>query len=499
MTVTATQMYCRIAINIRGHVVDVPLHSYNTVGDTLSDLIPYLIDEMKLQGKNTEWLEDPKAHWRLLNFSKRVLDEEKTLAEQKVLDGHRLFLSKDDPGEQYVPLIDDVAESITYFLNKHFPSWDAPFAKKVTLGLLPVVVAVVCATTVAWSNTHLPGWTVRGSISGAMAAVALLCAAIAVVIVRTDEDDEYPAVPLPLMVVTYLFASTAALVLTPRPLGIYQLLAAASAVLTLAVFLSVLTRANLRLHYGLTAASIVTIAVCLLNMAYQSPTPIIGIQLIAGCFFVVLISARLALAVARISLPRVPATGEPFMSDQGAGNLDAGSLPRDGSSGRAIESIFNQEQQTLAAYECRMGLLAGALSVLVAASWVVGRSLNVHQWLIWSFMIVIAQCLIYRGKSLDDAREQATVLIAGAASWALFAAGLLTSPMYADDNTLRGAIALGILLVAMVVATINAVQQRRINSPIVLKVIETVERILYVSPLPFIAFAMDLYSKARAH
>lgn len=72
-----------------------------------------------------------------------------------------------------------------------------------------------------------------------------------------------------------------------------------------------------------------------------------------------------------------------------------------------------------------MGLLSRALAVLVAASAIVGYSLNTHEWLIWGFILVIATCLVYRGKSLDDAREQALVLIAAAATLGVFGAALL--------------------------------------------------------------------------
>lgn len=491
------QVNCRVQVTIPGHVVDVPLPSHLPIADTIAELIPYLIKHLDAKNKDTSWLRDPDAYWHLTTFGDQPLDEEKSLAEEKVLDGDRLFLTKTDPGEKYAPLIDDVAESITYYLKRHFPSWDSPFAKRISLGMVPAVVALICGATVMWADTQQPGWALRAATTAAMAALGLICAAVAVVLVRTARDDRYKTVPVPLMMTTYLLSASAALVITPRPLGIYQLVAAGSVLLVLSVCLSVVTREHLRMHNAVTAGSLLVLIIGLLNTIYRSPTAVIGTQQIALAFALILISPRLALAVARISLPYVPATGEPFMRGDGAGNLDAGSLPRNEKSGNN-SSIFNQEQQILTARACRIGLMIGALTVAVATSWIVGRSLDNHEWVIWTFMLVIATCLISRGKSTDDAFEQAIVLIAGASVLGLFGAGLLTDPNLTEDNAIRGAMALGILSIGMFVATIFAIQERRIVSPIVTKAIEVFERMLFWTPLPFVIVAMDLYSKARA-
>ena len=491
------QELCRVQVTIPGHVVDVPLHTHLPIADTVAELIPYLVSHLEAKNKDTAWLKDPDAYWHLTTIGNQPLDEDKTLAEEKVLDGDRLFLTKTDPGEKHAPLIDDVAESITYYLKRNFPSWDSRYSKRVALTMIPAVVALIGATALVWANAQDPSLIVRGALCGGMAVVGLICATIAVVLVRTARDDAFKAVPVPLMMTTYLLVGAAALIVTPRPLGIYQLVAAGSVLLTVSVCMSVMTRKNLTLHYAVIAGSVLILIVGLLNFAYRSPTAVIGVQQITLCFFLILIAPRLALAVARISLPYVPATGEPFMRGTGAGSLDAGSLPRDETSGDNA-SIFNQQQQTLTAYACRVGLMIGALAVLVATSWTVGRNLDTKQWLIWAFMAVITTCLVARGKSIDDAREQGIVLIAAASTLGAFGAGLLTSATIYNDNTMRGAIALGFLAAAMLLATLFAIQERRIVSPIVTKVIELFEKLLFVAPLPFVVFAMDLYSKARA-
>ncbi|WP_082993143.1 type VII secretion integral membrane protein EccD [Mycobacterium sp. 1245111.1] len=490
-----TQAEARVQITVPGHVIDVPMSNYALIGDCLAELIPFLTRELDRAGKDSSWLNDPSAHWTLRRpFQSQPLDPEKTLEDEKVRDGSRLLLVKKDPGEKYPPLIDDVAEAITYWLKEHFPSWDGRISRRISLVLLPAVIAFVCALSTFWAAQTQPGLATRLTVCGIMGAGAILVTAIALVVSRTDQDQYGPLV-VPFLTMTYLLAGTASLLVTPRPLGIHQLVAAGATLFTLSVCLAVVTRANARLHYGVAAASAAVTAIAALNMMYRSPTAVLGVQLITLCFFVMLGSSRISLALARISLPYVPATGESYIGgNDRPGDLDAGKLPRDG---HANDSILNQEEQTLTAYECLVGILTGALTIICASGWFTGRSLDNHNWLIFLFMLTIALALVYRGKSYDDARLQGITLVATTILVATFAGGLIASPAYAENQT-RAAIVIGLLVFSTILAAIYSIQQRRIVSPIVTKGLELFERVLYASPLVYVVLAMDLYQKARA-
>ncbi|MDD4865558.1 MAG: type VII secretion integral membrane protein EccD [Mycobacterium sp.] len=489
------QAEARIQITVPGHVVDVPMSNHALIGDCLAELIPFLRNELDRAGKDSSWLNDASAHWTLrLPFHTHPLDPGKTLEEEKVRDGSRLLLVKKDPGEKYPPLIDDVAEAITYWLKEHFPSWDGRISQRVNLILLPLVIAFVSVLATFWAAATQPAITARITVCSMMAAGAALAAAISLVVLRTDRD-RYGPIVVPFLTITYLLVGTAALLITPRPLGINQLAAAGGALFTLAVGLAVITGTNARLHYGIAAGAATVTAIAVLNMVYRSPTAVLGVQLIALSFFVMLGSSRIALALARISLPYVPATGESYViGNDRAGDLDAGSLPRDG---RAADSILNQEEQTLTAYDCLVGILTGVLTVTVFSGWFIGRSLDNHQWLIFAFIVTIALALVYRGKSYDDARLQGITLVATTALAASFTGGLVVSPSYAENHT-RAAIAVGLLVLSTVLASIYSIQQRRIVSPIVTRGLEILERVIYASPLIYVTIAMDLYQKVRA-
>jgi type VII secretion integral membrane protein EccD len=495
--VAITQAEARIQITVPGHVVDVPMSNHMLIGDCLAELIPFLRSELQRAGKDASWLDDPEAHWTLRRpFRSQPLDAEKTLDAEKVRDGSRLLLVKKDPGETYPPLIDDVAEAITYWLKEHFPSWDGRVSQRVTLVVLPAVVIFACALAIYWAVATQPTFTSRLAVCSMMVTSSVLAAVISLVVVRTDKE-RYTPIVVPFTTITYALTGTAALLITPRPPGIYQLVVAGAALFSLAVCLAVITHTNARLHSGIAAAAIAVTCIAGLNMAYRSPTAVLGVQLITLCFFIMLGSSRISLALARISLPYVPATGESFtIGSDRAGDLDAGNLPRDGS-GRANDSILNQEQQTLTSYDCLTGILTGSLAVMCMSGWFIGRSLDNHNWLIVAFILTIALALVYRGKSYDDARLQAITLIATALLLAAFAGGLVVSTHYAG-NTIQSAVCIAILLAGTVIAAVYSIQQRHIVSPIITRGMELFERILYASPLVYVVLAMDLYQKARA-
>ena len=57
---------------------------------------------------------------------------------------------------------------------------------------------------------------------------------------------------------------------------------------------------------------------------------------------------------------------------------------------------------------------------------------------------------------------------------------------------------IGILVLGTLIATVYSIQQRRIVSPVVNRLLERIEWLLYAAPLVYVVLAMDLFQKARA-
>ncbi|OHU47214.1 type VII secretion integral membrane protein EccD [Mycobacteroides chelonae] len=479
----------RIRIEIPANPVDVPFPGYITIGDCISVLVPYLIDELRKAGKKTDWLADPSARWNLKRpFATHNLDPEASLDEEGVRDGESLILVKDDPGEKNTPIIDDTAEFIRYFFEKNLRLWKNHDAQRLALVFLPVVTALICLASVVWTSKTNADLIARIAATSAMVTVATIVATIAAVINHTRRSRFEHAV-FPFLLMAYTLYGTALLVILNRPLGVHQLVIAGG-LLPIAIILNLITGSNVRLHSAVGTGAVTVLIVASFNLLYHSPTAVIGVQQILVTLCAVLVTARIALAFARIPVPRVPATGEEFGSDE-SGDLDVGNLPRDESSGVAA-SMGNQEAQSMATYDLMVGMLCGLLPVIVATAFVVGYNLvDKHQWLIFSFIIAISLMLAYRGKTIEYALLQTILLTASALTLVLFAAGLLLS---ADpSNAGRAGIILLILALATLISSLFALQARQINSPIVIKMFEIFEVILFVTAIPYLALVMDFW------
>lgn len=479
----------RIRIEIPTNPVDVPFAGWVTIGDCISILVPYLIDELGKAGKKTDWLKDPSARWNLKRpFATYNLDQEATLDEEGVKDGESLLLVKDDPGEKNTPLIDDVAEFIRHFFAKNLRPWKNHDAQRLALVFLPAVTALICLASLVWTSKTNADLIARIAATSAMVTVATIVATIAAVINHTQRSRFEHAV-FPFLLMAYMLYGTALLVILNRPLGVHQLVIVGG-LLPISIILNLVTGSNVRLHSAVAAGAVVVLIVASFNLLYHSSTAVIGVQQILLALCAVLVTARIALAFARISIPRVPSTGEEFGSDE-PGDLDVGNLPRDDASGVAA-SMGNQEAQSMAAYDRLAGMLCGLLPIMVVTAFVVGYNLaDKHPWIIFSFVIATSLMLAYRGKTIEYALLQTILLTASALTLVFFAAGLLLSPDPA--NAARAGIILLILAVATLISSLFALQARQINSPIVIKLFEVFEIILFATAIPYLALVMDFW------
>jgi type VII secretion integral membrane protein EccD len=489
----------RVAINIPGHIVDLSLVSKVPIAHVVSHLIPYLRQQLASNGKAVEFLNSPDAAWHLERFGHVSLDPEKTLEQEGMLDGDSLYLVPTSPGENYPALIDDVAESIAYNQNRNFPTWNNDHAIKLSLAAFQLVTVVIIGIATWWTVTTMPDPEVRYGIVGSLLIIALGMMAM-VVTVTKSESNRLNRVTGPLSVVGYITLSDAAFIVIPREPGIHQLVTVSAALFAAALFMYSATRDHARLHYTVSTASLIALLVLGVNLAYLSPPSVIGVQMILVALSVILISSRVSMPFAKIIVPYVPATGEPYLKDDPHDISTVGRTPGSpGSPGssQAVESIINQEEQVLTAYNVIDGLISGSLLVMMVSALFTGLYLDNHHWIIWSFILVVSACLAYRGKSYSDARRQALCLSGTAGMMVLFTVGLLFSPAYAYNQE-RVSINVAIIVLGMVVATVFAVQQRRINSPIVMKMFEYVEMFLFSSLLVYLMLVMDLYQKVRA-
>lgn len=487
-----TEEEARIQIALQDSRVDVPFPLHVPVAEVMPELIPWLTAESKGQGKDTDWLTDRSAHWNLKKqFTTNHLDQEKSLHEQEVFDGDLLLLVKSDPGEKFIALFDDLAATVKHWFTEHFDPWDAGYAQLFALIALPVTTILLCLTALLWTCQSHAGLLPRVVLIATMASLGTVTATIATVLARS-KGSEFTNAVLPLLVMTYALYATAALHVIDPPLGIYHMVFV-GLLFPISIALSMITGTGQKLHSTVGTAALAIGIVGMFNafIYHGSPTAAVAAQLICVCVAIVLLTPRISQSLARIAVPAVPSEGESFGSDR-AGDLDAGNLPQD-QSGEAIESQFNQEKQMLAAHDRMVGLLSAAMAVLCGAVFVAGSNLTNHHWLITAMVLIIAVVLALRGKSHDDALIQSVFLVGAWMAMLLFAVGMLLTgdPL----NAQRAGALLVALFTVVLVSTLYALQQRRVASLSVLKMIELIERFLWVPLLPLLMLIMDGWQK----
>ncbi|MBN7456683.1 type VII secretion integral membrane protein EccD [Mycobacteroides abscessus] len=487
-----TEEEARIQIALQDSRVDVPFPLNVPIGEVLPELIPWLIAESKEQGKDTEWLTDRSAHWNLKKqFTTNHLDQEKSLHEQEVFDGNLLLLVKSDPGEKFIALFDDLAATVKHWFKEHFDPWDAGYAQLIALTTLPATTIFLCLAALLWTTQTHAGLLPRVVLIATLASLGTVTAAVATVLARA-KDSEFSNAVIPLLVMTYALYATATLHVIDPPLGIYHMVFL-GLLFPISIGLSMITGTGQKLHSAIATASLALGIVGVFNafIYHGSPTAAIAAQLICVCIAVVLLTLRVSQSLARIAVPAVPSEGENFGSER-AGDLDAGNLPMD-QSGEAIESQFNQEKQMLAAHDRMVGLISAAMAVLCGAVFVAGRNLTNHHWLIMTMVLITVFVLSLRGKSHDDALIQSVFLVGSWLSMLLFATGMLLTGDPA--NAQHAGALLAALFAVVLVSALYALQQRRIASLTVLKMIELIERFLWVPLLPLLMLIMDGWQK----
>ncbi|WP_100514044.1 type VII secretion integral membrane protein EccD [Mycobacteroides abscessus] len=496
----------RTIVCIPNATVDVPLPASLPTADVVDLLVNYLIQELTRAEKKSlvAWLNDPDADWHLERIAQEPLDDRKTLLEQGVTDGDTVFLVKTHPGEKYPATIDDLAESIASELSKK-PAWTNEIAQKVVLRLLQATTVLLVSGTVVWLNITQPPLIVRMPVVATMGAFAALIWAVAIVIIQAKKVRFSNVAPA-LLVVGYTLLLGVALAALPRPFGLEQCALVGIALLLFGILLNVATRTRLssphpetltafcnRMNFAMIIIGAILTVVTVFNLfAYRSPATVIGAQVIVLSFLAIVQSPRWGLSLAGVSLPYVPATGEEYGSDA-TGDLDAGAMANDGSISAAQ---INQEEQILTSYDVIIGIMAGALGLSVITAAIAAFTLTNHEWILTGLIACVSLGLMYLGKSFDDARWQTLCLVGSTAIAASFGLGIIASPQH-GTNALQAAVILAGLALGLLIATIYAVQQRRVASPILKRAFEYFEKLVYWSPLVWLVFAMDLYSKIR--
>jgi len=491
VSASSTTKFLRTSIVLAGAdgaVIDVQLPAESRVEDVTYDLVRYLHDELSAQGRPAGWLLDSDAVWTLERFGRRQLDNEQSLAEQNLLDGERIFLTKNARNETYPALIDDIAESVAKY-QETFPEWkydvDAVRFSAISLAVVGISLMLGAGFLASWAletDTAL-----RWPIVGALAAIALVCTALAVPLVRGGEN----LLGTSLLSLGYAGIGVAAFSAVPREPGLWHLAVTSAALLLFAAIAAPLAPGPVRLHSGVMSAAAPVVLISIGNFFYLSPSYVIGAQVAMVAFILILMSSRIAMMAAKVETPYVPAAGEALTRDE----TSLGSVNRSSSSREVIESVINQKEQNYAAHQYLVGILAGTLTVIVGSAALSGFYVDDRRWYLFGFYIAVSMCLMYRARN-DINRDVHSILL-GASIATPFAYGIAMAVGDPYGNLWQIAATTAAIAVATLVGSLWALSQRLIKAPTVRRWFELVEFAMYSAPAVWLGLLMNVYMIAR--
>ena len=483
-----TDTHTRVTVQVPGHTVDIALTKQSSVAGLLTDVVPYLRESLANHEDVAQWLGDRDAIWQMATVLGQHLPADRTLSALNITDGTVLVLSKSDQREAYPPLIDDVAESIAY-AQRDMAAWTSSSARILGSFIAPLVALGVVGAIVYGSWSGALGTGGQLAACGVLAIIAAGMIVGSALSVRTITDPSTRQLAASVILVGYISAAAAGLLIIPGEVTEFSVLASATITTTVAVIGLTSIGYPARLHYAVASFGLLVLVSGLLTLATEHDPLVFAVILAATALLFLLFASRLSLVLAGIPMPFVPTMGETFVHD----DSDDITTVESGSGYAAITSIINQEKQVQNAYQCIVGLTWGGLSAIAVSAVIAGMSMDHHQSAVMVFYVVVAIAALFRGKSFEDAVLSRSWLIAAVTSYAAFVFTLALT----NDNYLHALIGLGILTFGTLAACYVAIREKVVNSPIVMKLLEIVESLSFATPIVLIVVILDGYNKVR--
>ncbi|MEW1889552.1 type VII secretion integral membrane protein EccD [Streptomyces sp. NBC_00523] len=481
----ASTGFCRITVVAPDSRIDVALPDDVTVADLLPEIL-------RLTGQETPPGAPPGYH--LTRRDNTVLDASHTLGVQRVLDGDVLRLR---PFTESLPpaVFDDVADAVASAVRKDRALWSDQllgFAGLFGGALLLVLLGFLVwfADPVRHDMHGLPGIVA--------AAVGLLLAALAGVRARRYADRA-SAVALGLAALPHvMIAGSGLLALDPGTgAGRLQFMLGCAAVLVVSAGLVVATPAGDAPFVAFVLASAVgTLATYLSIVTEAHPrdtAAVCAVVAIGALAFLPGLSARVAQLPIGYAAPH-PTTDADLDRDPGLGDAD----PVD------TERITAQARR---GHELLLGLVGGCSVVVVASAAVLGFSSDA-----WGRALALTAglAMLLRARLFRYTAQVAAVLGAGIAALGLLVLGLALNPP-ADAVTAlltendHGPLDIRTLWLAAAVAGgaalltgIALIVPRKGLSPFWGRLSDLSETLLLLALVPLCLAVLDLYSAARS-
>jgi type VII secretion integral membrane protein EccD len=467
------------------------------------------IGKPPLTGGGSRHGDTPRGRWALCWVDGTPLRPARTLAEQGVVDGMRLWLQFVEDTEARVPVIEHVTSAIAPQLRKKWPKIGPQWAARVGVGLVSVAVGLVLVVLARWRYHHDD---VLGPAAAAATALSVLVAALVVGIrsarnrrragdprqLDGEQADDLAAelfVADTLMLVGAAAAAVAAALAVPGPLG------AANGALGAAVLLAaaaLMMRFTGR-HVALGTATFVLAAAALLAGAARMLLVTSAVTLLGSFLMVALLGIKLTPAntrvLSKIKLPVFPSpSGRWIFESRPDLPLSVVVAAGEAPTLEGPESVRRVAIGVDRAHAILTGLLVSMGTIMATSAVGLCNPHTNDRWLPVVLAMTSAAGILLHARSYTD-RGHATVLALLAVSVPLLVCVRYALGLWTAQAVLISCAVLLVVTSAGLAAAV--VVPRHVYSPLFKQLVEWLGYVLLYAPFPLAFWVMGVYSAIR--
>ncbi len=443
-----------------------------------------------------------RGRWAICWVDGTPLRSNRSLQDQGVLDGTRLWLRFVEDDEARIPVIEHVTSAIPAELRKRWPAVSPAWASRVAMTLVSVGVLAALGLLVRWRNQH-HDWL--AAAVGVSIAVGLLAAAT-VILLRPDTNTDLAqpahsrgrtfqllAEVLRLNGIAALAVGIGAAV--PGPLGAPQV-ALASAVLLAAAALSLrFVGGPLALCTAVIVVGIATLSAGLARMILMTSATTLLCCALLPVTLAIKKTPSLARWAARLRLPVFPSASGRWVFETRA-DLPAAVVVAGGED-PALDGPKSVRETILATDRARntiTGLLTGLGALLVVCcGWLCDPTRD-QRWLAVALALTLSGAVLLHARGYED-RTHATILAVSAVAVVIVLAVRFAVQLHSAAAVLAACATLVLVPVAGLIMA--AVVPNTIYNPAFKLTVEWVGYALFFAAFPLAFWLMGVFAAIR--
>ena len=443
-----------------------------------------------------------RGRWAICWVDGTPLRSNRSLQDQGVLDGTRLWLRFVEDDEARIPVIEHVTSAIPAELRKRWPAVSPAWASRVAMTLVGVGVLAALAVLVRWRNQH-PDWL--AAAVGISIAVGLLAAAT-VILLRPDTTTDLAqpahtrgrtfrllAEVLRLNGIAALAVGVGAAV--PGPLGAPQV-AVATAVLLAAAALSLrFVGGPVALCTAVIVVGIAALTAGLARMLLMTSATTLLCCVLLAVTLAIKRTPSLARWAARLRLPVFPSASGRWVFETRA-DLPAAVVVAGGED-PALDGPKSVRETILATDRARniiTGLLTGLGALLVVCcGWLCDPTRD-QRWLAVALALTLSGAVLLHARGYED-RTHATILAVSAVAVVIVLAVRFAVQLHSAAAVLAACATL--VLVPLAGLIMAAVVPNTIYNPAFKLTVEWVGYALFFAAFPLAFWLMGVFAAIR--